>query len=141
MSSSLLVSPVRTVGDRHTGEGHGAPPRAASWWQRCLRRRVHARLANLRSGALELADGVGTVVLGDPSGEFGRLRLRVRDPAFYDTLARAGAVGAGEAFVEGLWHADDLVAVLRVLVRDRDVLLDVDRSTWSLPRRLASGRR
>ena len=109
--------------------------RTATRWQRLVRERVLARLARLKSGALTIHDEAGVTTIGDPDGDLGVEAIEVRDPSFYTTLASSGAVGAGEAYVAGHWHADDVVAVLRLLVRDREVLLDVDRSLWSLPRR------
>jgi len=126
--SSILVSPGQSI--------TAAAPRSATRWQRFLRERVLARLARLKSGALAICDEDSTRTVGNPDGDFGVQTIVVRDPSFYSMLAASGAVGAGEAFVAGQWHADDVVAVLRLLVRDRDVLLGVDRSFWSLPRRL-----
>ncbi|HOB97870.1 MAG TPA: protein kinase, partial [Verrucomicrobiota bacterium] len=39
-----------------------------------------------------------------------------------DSLAANGSVGAGEAYMDGLWTCDDLVALVRLLVRNRDRL-------------------
>jgi len=33
-----------------------------------------------------------------------------------------GSVGAGEAYMDGYWDCDDLVALIRILVRNRDLL-------------------
>jgi len=51
-----------------------------------------------------------------------RPTLRVHDPAFYRALAGNGSVGAGESFIDGEWDCDDLVALVRLLVRNRDLL-------------------
>lgn len=129
MNSSILVSPrsalPRTVVSR-----------PATRWQRFLRERVLKRLTGLQSGALEIRDSKGTATAGDSDGPLGVQALQIHDPSFFSALAASGAVGAGEAYVAGKWDADDLVSVLRLMVRDRAVLLDVDRSLWSLPRRL-----
>lgn len=90
-----------------------------------LRRRLVARLAGLRHGRIRLRDELGEVALGQaPGGEEDRLdvSVTVRDPAFYRALAAHGSVGAGEAFIDGAWDCDDLVALVRLLVRNRDLL-------------------
>ncbi|MCR9244586.1 MAG: cyclopropane-fatty-acyl-phospholipid synthase family protein [bacterium] len=159
MTSSLLVSPtsrrsrrrpsgpVRLAVGTHAavgrrdpvapdcGDSGAAVAAHATLWQRFLRGRVHARLATLTSGALEIHDFAGSAVLGNRDGEFGCQTVTVHDAAFYSQLASAGAIGAGEAFVDGQWSTSDLLAVMRLLVRDRDVMLGVDRSWLSLPRR------
>lgn len=104
--------------------------------QRLLRRAVVARLQGLRSGAVLLRDALGEERLGNPAGPLGTVVLTVEDPAFWSLLARSGDVGAGEAFVAGQWQCPDLVRLLRLFVRDRDVLLDVDQTLWSLPGRV-----
>ncbi|MBX3464974.1 MAG: class I SAM-dependent methyltransferase [Planctomycetes bacterium] len=127
MSGTILVAEAR------------AAVRAAAtptWWQRAARGRIVARLRGLRSGAIHLREAGRDELLGDPHGALGAIELHVHDPAFWGTLARRGDVGAGEAFVAGLWSTPDLVRLLRLLVRDRDVLLGIDGSLASLPLRL-----
>ncbi|MFT4514417.1 MAG: cyclopropane-fatty-acyl-phospholipid synthase [Planctomycetota bacterium] len=129
MSRSNLVSP-RSALPLH------AASRSATGWQRFLRARVLKRLAGLQSGALAISDSSGAATVGNLDGALGVHDLEIHDLSFFSALAASGAVGAGEAYVAGKWDTDDLVSVLRLMVRDRDVLLDVDRSLWSLPRRL-----
>ena len=38
-----------------------------------------------------------------------------------------GSVGAAEAYMDGLWDCDDLVALVRILVRNRDRLDAMER--------------
>ncbi len=90
---------------------------------RWLRRRLIDALSNLR-GRIRLDDAQGSVELGAPGGDGDTLsvRLRVHDPAFYRRLAFGGSVGAGEAYMDGLWDCDDLVGLMRLLVRNRALL-------------------
>jgi cyclopropane-fatty-acyl-phospholipid synthase len=85
-----------------------------------LRQRLLARLDGLRHGGLQLEDAWGQVSLG--TGEGPQARLQVDDPRFYRALAMNGSVGAGAAYAEGQWRCDDLVALVRLLVRNRDLL-------------------
>ncbi|HEX5053052.1 MAG TPA: cyclopropane-fatty-acyl-phospholipid synthase family protein [Planctomycetota bacterium] len=107
-----------------------------TWVQRLLREAVVKRLRGLRSGAIVLRCALGEQRLGDPHGVFGTVELDVRDAAFWSSLVARGDLGAGESYVAGHWDSPDVVRLLRLLVRDRDVLLGVDRSCWSLPQRL-----
>jgi cyclopropane-fatty-acyl-phospholipid synthase len=45
-------------------------------------------------------------------------------------VAFAGTVGAGEAFINGLWECDDLTGLVRLFVVNRRLMNDVD-SGWS----------
>jgi cyclopropane-fatty-acyl-phospholipid synthase len=89
-----------------------------------LRQRLLDRLAMLRHGRLTIDDDSGTVELGTPMSQHPELsvHVRVRDMTFYRVLAAKGSVGAGEAYCAGLWQCDDLVALVRLLVRNRDLL-------------------
>ena len=107
----------------------GEPRPALDGW---LRRRLLQRLAPLRHGALQLDDAWGSQRLGAPA-DAAPVRLRVDDARFYRALALGGSVGAGDAYGDGLWHSDDLVGLVRLLLRNRD-LLDAMEAGWAQPR-------
>ena len=126
MSDSILVSSGSTA--------RRAPAARRGAFHAVLRGRLLARLSALQSGAVRLVDRRGDTICGDPRGALGALRVHVDDPAFFAAIAFGGATGAGEAYTAGQWRCDDLVGLLRLFVRDREVLLGVDRGLWSLPR-------
>jgi cyclopropane-fatty-acyl-phospholipid synthase len=92
--------------------------------ERMLRGRLLTQMGQLRGCRLTLDDAVDSVELGTPiAGEEPlRVHLRVLDPRFYRLVAANGSVGAGEAYIEGMWRCDDLVALIRIMVRNRDLL-------------------
>lgn len=102
---------------RDTHSGFGA-------LDRFLRRRLIARMAQLRHGRLRLHDALGTIELGEPAGLDCDLEIRidVDHPGFYRAVAANGSVGAGESYMDGHWRCDDPVALVRLLVRNRDLL-------------------
>lgn len=133
MSGSILIArPDAALHDGAHEFVHGRPTLV----QRAWRALVIARLRGLRSGAILLRDALGEEVLGAPHGPLGTIALDVHDPAFWTDLVCSGDIGAGEGYVVGQWSCSDLVRLLSLLVRDRDVLLAIDRSAWSLPRRV-----
>jgi cyclopropane-fatty-acyl-phospholipid synthase len=92
---------------------------------RLLRTRLLDQMQALRECQLTVIDALGESVLGHPadnSAETLRAVLTVHDPAFYRAVAGNGSVGAGEAYIDGHWDCDDLVALIRVLVRNRELL-------------------
>ncbi len=105
---------------------HAAETSAAAYsaLDRFLRQRLVAQMSKLHSGHLILRDALGTVELGDAAEADSDLQIRidVDDPGFYRAVAANGSVGAGEAFMDGHWRCDDLVALVRLLVRNRDLL-------------------
>ncbi len=88
---------------------------------RALRQRLLATLDGLRGGVVTVHDGLGTVTLGEAGGGLD-VTMHINDPGFYRALAANGSVGAGEAYMDGLWTCDDLVGLVRLLVRNRDRL-------------------
>ncbi|MFZ5638885.1 MAG: class I SAM-dependent methyltransferase [Pseudomonadota bacterium] len=93
-------------------------------FDRALRKRLLAQMARLRHGRIVLRDALGAVELGEPAHVATDLHVRidVDSPAFYRAVAANGSVGAGEAYMDAHWRCDDLVALVRLLVRNRDLL-------------------
>ncbi len=96
---------------------------AFSGFERRLRNRLIDTMRGLRGGALVLHDALGTATLGETSGNDPLvIHVTVRSPEFYRQVAMNGSVGAGEAYMDGHWTCSDLVALVRLLVRNRDLL-------------------
>lgn len=86
-----------------------------------LRRRLLGQLSALRYGQLRLIDDGEQFEFGEAASEL-RVSVEILDPAFYRAIAAYGSVGAGEGYIEGLWRCDNLVGLMRLLVRNRDLL-------------------
>src|SRR5512146_200095 len=94
-------------------------------FDRILRARVLQQMRGLRECQLTIVDAIGETVLGQADADSAatlRATLRVHDAAFYRAIAMNGSVGAGESFIDHDWDCDDLVALIRMLVRNRDLL-------------------
>ncbi|KQZ79398.1 cyclopropane-fatty-acyl-phospholipid synthase [Rhodanobacter sp. Root561] len=91
---------------------------------RFLRRQLLERMRGLRHGRLVLSDACGTAELGEPASAQPTLQihLQVLDAGFYRAVARHGSVGAGESYMDGQWRCDNLVGLIQLLVRNRDLL-------------------
>ena len=86
--------------------------------ERAARRAVHALLARVRGGTIELAEDGAARTFGTPAGAPPlHARIEVHDPAFHTALLSGGGAGAGRAYMDGLWDADDLVALVRIAAR------------------------
>lgn len=83
------------------------------------RRSVLSRLQALAEGRLciEMEDGRHCFGRGQPE-----VSVRVHDPAFWPAVAFGGSVGAGESYMDGHWSCDDLVGLVRLMLRNRPVL-------------------
>ncbi len=100
---------------------------------RLARRAVRARLARLEEGALSFVEDGRRETFGDrrpgPAAT-----VRVGDRRFYRRLALRGPLGGAEAYLDGLWQADDLVSVVRVLARNQAALQGLDGGLARLAR-------
>ncbi len=83
---------------------------------RVARAAVSQVLRRLRSGRIDVREGGRTRSFGPPGAEL-QAALTVHDPAAWRGALR-GSVGLGETYVDGLWEADDLVALIRIAARE-----------------------
>ena len=92
--------------------------------ERFCRRAVLARFGALETGRLVIRDADGEWLLQGAGGRDDELgaRVDVHAGAFWRMLATGGSVGAGEAYMAGLWDSPDLVAVIRVLAANRKAM-------------------
>lgn len=91
------------------------------------RRVVRSRLAEMCHGRLVLCENGREEVFGDVSEDCPlTARLIVNDPRCYSEVAFGGSIGAGEAYIHGYWSTDNLTNVVRIFVRNRDVLANMD---------------
>jgi cyclopropane-fatty-acyl-phospholipid synthase len=95
-----------------------------------LRGRVLKRLETLRDGRLVVHDQDGQWAMGQSDSL--TARVEVHDQRFWRMLATGGGLGAAEAYMAGLWDSPDLVAVIQVLARNRDVLTAIDSGSARL---------
>jgi len=55
--------------------------------------------------------------------------ITVRDLQFYADIALGGNVGAGESYIAGAWDCDDPTALVRIMIRNKQVLYGFERGT------------
>ena len=98
---------------------------------RLARALLVSQLKKIRHGRLHLIDRDHHDTFGavTEAGPFDAT-IRVRDPRFYVDAVFAGTTGAGEAYMRGHWDCDNLTALVRLMVVNRDFMNEVD-SGWS----------
>jgi len=88
------------------------------------RRAVFSHLRKIERGSITVIDGNERHAFGRAGGL--AATITVHDPAFYTDMAFGGSIGAGEAYMAGFWSADDLTALVRIIVLNRRVLMDIE---------------
>jgi cyclopropane-fatty-acyl-phospholipid synthase len=90
-----------------------------------------SQLTKMQNGRLRLIDGPVAQSFGTPDATaLFDVTIRVRDPRFYADAVFAGTTGAGESYMNGFWDCDNLTALVRLMVVNREFMNDVD-SGWS----------
>lgn len=112
-------------------------PALLPWRDRLARGAVFKRLAGLTQGRLEIVEP-GEVNRFGPVQDGPAIVVHVHSPRFWPALAYGGSVGAGEAYMDGDWQCDDLVGLIRLLLRNRAVLDGMDRGLARLSAPLRS---
>jgi len=74
-------------------------------------------LSKLREGHLEIVCPEDTYVFGARGADL-KAMLVVHNPRFFRSALFGGDVGIGEAFMQGYWSSPDLVALVRLAVRN-----------------------
>jgi cyclopropane-fatty-acyl-phospholipid synthase len=94
---------------------------------RLARRLVLSQLERLQAGTLTLIDRHRVLCFGRSKAASAlSATVRVHDPRFYTEVAFGGTIGAGEAYMLGLWSCDNLTAVVRILLQNRELLDDME---------------
>ncbi|MBT8074576.1 MAG: class I SAM-dependent methyltransferase, partial [Xanthomonadales bacterium] len=78
-------------------------------------------------GRLIVREGAQENVFGQEDGaDELTVTITVNSPRFYGDLAFGGSIGAGEAWMQGYWECDNLVNLVRLMVRNRDTLDEME---------------
>ena len=107
-------------------------PQRGNLLNRLVKQAIIGRLDNLQYGSLTLIDAddcrrFGRVSSGEP-----HLTLTIHDPAAWVDIAFSGGLGAGEAYMAGRWHCDDLTGLAQLFLRNPQVLYGLNRGPGRL---------
>jgi len=104
-----------------------APAATAGPWVGFGRALLLRQLKRLLHGELTLQESDHSYRFGAKSARCAlSATVRVLKPQFYAEAAFAGSVGVGEAYIRGLWSCDDLTALVRIMLVNRELLQGLD---------------
>ncbi len=111
--------------------------REPGWLDRLARRIVRGRLAAIQHGEITIIEDGQEQTFGRRADEFPEsVVIRIHSPAFYSDIAFGGSVGSGEAYIQGRWECSRLESLVRILLRNRGVLDELDSGMALLQRPL-----
>jgi cyclopropane-fatty-acyl-phospholipid synthase len=86
-------------------------------------RLVLSKLEGIQHGTLVIKDAGQRHVFGQQNGDQTiSAEITVNDARFYGDIAFGGSIGAAEAWMQGYWDCEDPVTLVRIMVRNRDLL-------------------
>ena len=105
--------------------------RKDGWFITLIKKKFYANFSNLEHGNIIFIDGDFTLQCGNSAEP--AATVNVHDDRFYTTLAAGGAVGASEAYMQGMWTCDQLTLLVRVLLRNTSVLRGLGNAAYKKP--------
>jgi len=105
--------------------------RKDGWFITLIKKKFYANFSNLEHGNIIFIDGDFTLQCGNSAEP--AATVDVHDDRFYTTLAAGGAVGASEAYMQGMWTCDQLTLLVRVLLRNTSVLRGLGNAAYKKP--------
>jgi cyclopropane-fatty-acyl-phospholipid synthase len=95
--------------------------------QSFMRNLFWSRMEKLRQGRLVCIEGAQRRVFGGPAETPLAATIEIRDPRFFRYVIFGGSLGAAEAYIQGFWSCDNLVALVRIFCRNAEVLSGIER--------------
>ncbi|WIO74836.1 cyclopropane-fatty-acyl-phospholipid synthase family protein [Porticoccaceae bacterium LTM1] len=103
------------------------------WLARLAKRLLHSKFSRLQVGAVQIVEGQQSYRFGCLDKDFPELiRIEVLDQAFYPEVVFGGSIGAGESYMRGAWKCSQLTELVRLMLRNRNVLDAVDSGAGQL---------
>ena len=94
---------------------------------RLAKRLVHQQLSKIQNGEIVLRENHTEHYFGHVSDDFpAAVIIDVTHSGFYKDVAFAGSPGSGEAYMNGKWNCSDMVTLVRIFLRNREVLDNLD---------------
>lgn len=105
--------------------------RTDTWLMKRVKEKFYSNIEQLKHGQVTFVDGNYRLTCGDQNGV--HTTVEVHDDRFYTSLAAGGAIGAAEAYLQGQWTCDQLTELIRVFLRNTNVLHGLDNAAIKKP--------
>jgi len=100
---------------------------------RIARRFLLSLLTKLTHGRITIIEDHHRYAFGEDSDTSSlQAEVTVLHSHFYSRILFGGSIGAAEAYMEGLWSADDLTAVMRIVALNRQAAVGMEKGTARL---------
>lgn len=99
------------------------------WMDRVAAKLVKAQLAKIEYGEIVIREQGIESYFGKANEDFPvRVHLDVLHSSVWSDVAFGGSSGSGEAYIKGSWRCNNLLGLVRIFLRNREVLDEMDNS-------------
>ncbi|MBR7888876.1 class I SAM-dependent methyltransferase [Marinomonas sp. A79] len=108
--------------------------RTSTWFDKLARKMVFTMLGRLEVGHLTLEENGEIYEFGEPKDTANyNAHIHIHDIHTYRDIFSNSSIGAGEAYMKGWWSSSDVVAVIRLMTANLNVInkMDAKRPIWS----------
>lgn len=108
----------------------------SAFFSQLSQRILFSQLKKLSVGCIVIVDAQERHVFGEAlqKGDDLYAEMHVLDPACYADIVTGGSIGAAEAYMTGDWTSPDLTRLMRVMVRNMDLLNQMEGGLAALSR-------
>lgn len=96
-----------------------------------FRKLVLNKFNNMKHGYIHIKDNQKEYKIGNDNSDL-RVNLEITSDEFYVLIGSGGLMGASEAYALGLWKVDDLVKLIQIMVRNKDLMDNIDSGLSSI---------
>ena len=100
-------------------------PTKATFLTYVFKNGLKKKLSHLNVGCISVVDGADKFSFGDPGSEL-QVNVQVHSQEFYVMTGSGGAMGIAEAYILGYWTSDDVVMLMRIILKNRSILLSLN---------------
>ena len=86
---------------------------------------IMKKFKHLNYGHIEIYDGEEIFSYGDLNSN-DKVTVKIHSNEFYVFLGSGGVTGVAEAYMAGYWSADNLVLLLQIILKNKEILLSLD---------------
>ncbi len=122
MNRSIIPLPANQIADDTSG-----------LLTRLARKLVYQQLSKIQKGEIVFRENHTETYFGKVTEDFPvRVYIDVIHPSIYTDVAFGGSSGSGEAYMKGSWRCSDLLGLVRIFLRNRDVMDSMDYGVMRL---------
>jgi len=93
---------------------------------RFARLTVLSILNNLKFGRVRIIEDHDQHNFGNDADSKLQASILIHHPSFYNRILFSGSIGAAEAYMQGLWSADNLTTVMRIIALNQPVFAEME---------------